>query len=267
MSITKSWGKRAFSDSLLGGYVCILALLWLAACSRPPLESGHLVGDAAAGRAAWSRMVKLESLKATAILSWRATDGRHGKHKVRLFLEPSERLKIQWLTPWGSVAGQLLMAADQFWFSDSRQRLTWHGRTADLKSLFQRKENLNWAAATQFFMYWPLLFSSPEEDEAACGTQTCIDYLVTNEGRYLNKIIRFKDGDEMHVRLDDLVTVADERLFPRNIEVLGRGGRISLTLRQFTLQKELAPETFIYSLEYFSLRECSAPEGDNHVGG
>jgi hypothetical protein len=40
------------------------------------------------------------------------------------------------------VAGQALMATDQFWFSDSRQRLTWHGRTADLKSLFQQKENL-----------------------------------------------------------------------------------------------------------------------------
>ena len=245
-------------------YICFLVLLGLAACSRPPLEPGYFVGDAATGRAAWSRMVKLESLKSTAILSWRAIDGRHGKYKVRLFLEPPEHLKIQWLTPWGSVAGQLIMATDQFWFSDSRQRLTWHGLTADLKSLFQRQENLDWAVATQFFMYWPLLFSSPEEDDRTFKTQASIDYLVTDEGRCLNKVIRFIDGDEMHVRLSDLETLADGRLFAHNIEALGHGGRINLTLRQFTLQKERIPENFTYSLQNFNLRECSVLKGDNY---
>ncbi len=245
-------------------YICLLALLGLAACSRPPLESGPLVGDAVAGRTAWARMVNLESLKASAVLSWKATDGRYGKYKVRLFLEPPKRLKIQWLTPWGSVAGQVLIAADQFWFSDSRQSLTWHGQTADFKSLFRQKENLNWAGVIEFFIYWPLLFSSPEEDLAALGSEAYFDYLATNEGRYLNKIIHFRGGDEMHIRLDDLVTVAGERLFARNIEVLGSGGRISLALRQFTLQKELNPETFIYSLEHFTIREYSTEKGDNH---
>ena len=245
-------------------YICLLALLWLVACSRPPLESGSLVVDAAAGRAAWARMVNLESLKASAVLSWRATDGRHGKYKVRLFLEPPKRLKIQWLTPWGAVAGQVLIAADQFWFSDSRQRLTWHGQIADFKSLSQQKEILNWAGSMQFFMNWPLLFSSPEEDEAAFGSEAYFDYLAADEGCYLNKSIYFRDGDEMHIRLDDLVTVADERLFARNIEVLGSGGRISLVLRQYTLQKELIPETFIYNLEHFTIRECLVKEGDNH---
>lgn len=247
-------------------YICLLALLCLVSCSRPPLESGHLFGDPAAGRAAWKRMVQLESLKATAILSWKATDGRHGKHKVRLFLEPPERLKIQWLTPWGSVAGQLLMVADQFWFSDSRQRLTWHGQTSDFKALFEQKDNLNWAVATQFFMYWPLLFSSPEEDDRVFVNQASIDYLVTDEGRYLNKVIRFKDGDEMHVRLNDLKTLDDNRLLAHNIEALGHGGQISLTLRQFTLQKELDPDNFIYNLKKFTLRECLTDEGDSYVG-
>ncbi len=237
-------------------YISLIVLLGLTACGRPPLDPGSLEGDAIAGRTAWSRMVKLESLKASAVLSWKSTDGSHGKYKVRLFLEPPERLKIQWLTPWGSVAGQLIMAADQFWFSDSRQRLTWHGRTADLKSLFQRKENRSWESATQFFMYWPLLFSSPEEDDVTFAMQASINYLTTDEGRYLNKVINFKEGDEMHIRLDDLVSVADQRLFPRNLEALSHGGRITLTLQQFTLQKELLPETFIYSLENFNLREC-----------
>jgi hypothetical protein len=247
-------------------YICLLVIFGLAACSRPPLEPGHLVGDAADGRAAWARMVELKSLKGTAILSWKATDSRKGKHKVRLFLEPPERLKIQWLTPWGSVAGQLLMVDDQFWFSDSRQRLTWHGLTADFKSLFEQKENLDWSVATHFFRYWPLLFSSPEEDDRTYGKQASFDYLVTDKGRYLNKVIRFKNGDEMHVRLDDLETLADNRLMAHNIEALSHSGRISLTLRQFTLQKELAPENFIYNLKNFKLHEWSVIKGDTHVG-
>ena len=247
-------------------FICLLMFLGMVACSRQPLVTDGLVGDAAAGRAAWARIVKLESLKANSILSWKATDGRRGKYKVRLFLEPPKRFKIQWLTPWGSVAGQILMAADQFWLSDSRRRLTWYGPSADLENLLRQKNSLDWAMATQFFMYWPLLFSTPEEDDAVFKTQAFIDYLTTNEGRSLHKIVRFKDGDEMHIRLDDLETDIDGRLFARNFEVLGSGGQISLSLRQFTLQKDLAPETFVYSLENFRLLECSIPEGDNHVG-
>ncbi|MEA3347575.1 MAG: hypothetical protein U9Q39_00800, partial [Pseudomonadota bacterium] len=197
---------------------------------------------------------------------WKATDGRRGKYKVRLFLEPPKRLKIQWLTPWGSVAGQILMADDQFWLSDSRRRLTWYGPSAALENLLRQKNSLDWAMAAQFFMYWPLLFSTPEEDDAVFKTQAFIDYLTTSEGRSLHKIVLFKDGDEMHIRLDDLETDIDGRLFARNFEVLGSGGQISLSLRQFTLQKELVPETFVYSLENFRLLECSIPEGDNHVG-
>ena len=117
----------------------------------------------------WKKLVALKTLKATAILSWKAVDGRHGKYQVRLFMEPPERLKMQWLTPWGSVAGQLIIAADQFWFSDSRQHLTWYGKTSDLKSLSQLKENLIWTSAVQFFKYWPLFFSSPKEDDVNCG--------------------------------------------------------------------------------------------------
>ena len=247
-------------------FICLLMLLGLAACSRPPLVTDDLVVDPAAGRAAWERIVKLESLKANSILSWKAIDGRRGKYKVRLFLEPPKRLKIQWLTPWGSVAGQILMAADQFWLSDSRRRLTWHGGAADLESLLQQKDSLDWAMATQFFMYWPLLFSTPEEDDTAFKSQAFIDYLTTNEGRSLHKIVHFNGGDEMHIRLDDLEPDVDERLFARNFEVLGSGGRISLSLRQFTLQEKLVPETFIYSLENFRVLECLPPKGDNHAG-
>ena len=120
--------------------------------------------------------------------------------------------------------------------------------------------------ATQFFMHWPLLFSTPEEDDAAFKTRAFIDYLTTNEGHSLHKIVRFNGGDEMHIRLDDFEKNADGRLFARNFEILGSGGQISLHLRQFTQQKELVPETFIYSLKNFKLLECSIPKGDNHVG-
>jgi len=247
-------------------YISLVLLLGLTACGRPPLVANVEEGDGLAGRAAWSRMVQLKTLKATAVLSWRSTDGTHGKYKVRLSLAPPEHLKIEWLTPWGSVAGQLIIVADQFWFSDSRQRLTWYGLRADLRSLFQRNENRSWESATQFFMYWPQLFSTAQEDDETFGVETTINYLTTDGGRYLNKIINFKDGDEMHIRLDDLVPVADGRLFPRTLEALSHGGQIALALQEFTLQKELDPKTFIYSLKNFNLRECSVYKGDIHDG-
>ncbi|MCD6292031.1 MAG: hypothetical protein J7M09_01070, partial [Deltaproteobacteria bacterium] len=249
-------------------FICLgFLVFWgLTSCGRPPLDSGSLLGASVDGRAAWTRMVKLESLKAAAILSWRVTDGQHGKYKVRLFVEPPERLKIQWLTPWGSVAGQLLMGDDQFWFSDSRQRVTWHGQAVDFMSLFEQQENFDWAVATQFFRYWPLLFSSPDDDDRRFGKQTFIDYLIADEGRSLSKIIRFASGEEMHIRLNDLEAVADGRFLARNIEVLGRNGLISLNLRKYTMLKELAPENFIYNLKNFKIRECIAQEGDSYVG-
>ncbi|RLB70862.1 MAG: hypothetical protein DRH03_06560 [Deltaproteobacteria bacterium] len=235
-------------------YISLIFFLGLCACGRAPLIPENLPGNAVEGRAAWERLVKLESLQASAVLSWKSIDGSHGKYKVRLFLEPPEHLKIQWLTPWGSVAGQLIMVTDQFWFSDSRQRLTWHGLTADLKSLFQRQEHRSWVSAVQFFQYWPLFFTSPQEDDVNYGMQASINYLTTEEGRFLNKVINFKDGDEMHIRLDDLVPVADEGLLARNIEALGHDGQIALTLKKFTVQEKLEPETFIYNLKNFKIR-------------
>lgn len=236
--------------------ILVTTLLGFTGCGRPPLDS-KLQGDVIAGRRAWSQVVKLQTLKASALLSWKSTDGSQGKYKVRLFLEPPERLKIQWLTPWGSVAGQLIMEADQFWFSDARQRVTWCGRKTDLKNLFKLKENRNWESATQFFIYWPLLFSSPQEDDVTFAGQALINYFTTGEGRYLNKVINFKDGDEMHIRLDDLVALSDDSLFPRTLEALSHGGQISLSFKHYELQKELVPETFSYNLKNFSLRECS----------
>ncbi len=252
----------------LNKIVCLalLFILLLSACGRPPLITETLEGDAVAGRAAWEKLVDLKTLKATAILSWRAVDGRHGKHQVRLFMEPPECLKMQWLTPWGSVAGQLIIATDQFWFSDSRQRLTWYGKTADLKSLFQLEESRSWTSATQFFQYWPLFFSSPQEDDVNYGSLASINYLTTEAGRFLNKVINFRDGDEMHIRLDDLVEVADGGFLAQNLEALGHGGQITLSLKKFTVQESLAPETFIYGLKNFKLRECTVLKGDNNVG-
>ncbi|MBN2809053.1 MAG: hypothetical protein JXR80_06135 [Deltaproteobacteria bacterium] len=238
----------------------------LGGCGRPQLNHYLLEGDMESGRAAWARMVKLQSLQAQAVLSWKSTDSSHGKYRVRLFLVPPEHMKIQWLTPWGSVAGQLLLRDRQFWFSDAQQRLTWHGRSADLGQLLQNQGYRNWAAASQFFTNWPLLFSLPVEDDTTFAAHASISYLTTDAGRYLNKVVSFNNGDEMHIRLDDLVPVADQHFLPRNFEVLSHAGQISLTLKQFQLLPELGPETFVYNLESFTLRECLIPEA-NQAGG
>ena len=98
------------------------------------------------------------------------------------------------------------------------------------------------------------------------GGLVSINYLTTEEGRFFNKVINFKDGDEMHIRLDDLVPVAEGGFLAQNFEVLSHGGQITLHLKNFILQESLTPETFIYSLKNFKLRECAAFKGDDNVG-
>ncbi len=263
--------------------ICLVALL-LTACSKPELGPLQVENDVVSGRLAWAQLVEFKVLKADAILSWRATSGKHGKYKVRLFLDPPEKLKIQWLTPWGSVAGQVLIADKQFWFSNARQKQTWHGMTTDIDKLLQAQGEDFQIVATQFLKFWALLFSSPVDDDKNYLPDVHIEYLAVGAGDNLSlaKTVISLAGDEMHLRLFDFDELSDKTLMrvnpqisdsyqnvslsknkkttckalmPLAVEVLSRGGQIGIELRKYTLPLDLPESTFIYNLENFSLRE------------
>jgi hypothetical protein len=245
-------------------YSCFLfLLLLLSCCTRPQIASLPESGAAVAGRQAWSRLLEVNSLKADAILSWRATGGEHGKYRVRLFLAAPERLKIQWLTPWGSVAGQLIIAEGRFWLSNAREKQTWHGRAKDIDKLLQQPGFNNQGAdfqtvATRFFRYWPLLFSTPAADDRNFSGDVVIEYFAYGVGDELSfaKNVITADGSNLNFRLFELKELSDKQLLPQAVEILSKSGRIGIKLRNFSLQPDFAVQTFIYSLKKFNLHEC-----------
>ncbi|MCK5914898.1 MAG: hypothetical protein KAG92_02065 [Deltaproteobacteria bacterium] len=204
----------------------------------------------------WDRLVQFETLKADAVFSWKATGGEHGKYKVRLFLQPPEKLKIQWLTPWGSVAGQVLIAEQQFWLSDVSRKETWHGMATDIEKLLQERGERFQIVATQFLKFWPLLFSSPENDAKNSSSGLFIEYFSagTGENLSLTKTVLSLAGDEMHLKLSELEKLSDERLMPLAVEVLSRGGEIGIKLRKYSLPQVLPAGTFVYNLKNFQYR-------------
>ncbi|MCK5682135.1 hypothetical protein KAI46_15125, partial [bacterium] len=162
-----------------------------------------------------------------------------------------------WLTPWGSVAGQVLITDKQFWFSNARQKLTWHGKSTDIDKLLQAQGEGFQIVATQFFKFWPLLFSSPADDDNNFRPDIHIEYLAVGSGDDLSlaKTVISIAGDEMHLRLFDFEELSDKTLIPLAFEVLSHGGQIGIELRKYTLPLDLPAATFIYSLENFNLRD------------
>ena len=243
-------------------YSCFLFLLLLISCSRTQVAPLPENSAAIVGRQAWSRLVEVKALKADAILSWRATGGEHGKYRVRLFLAAPDRLKIQWLTPWGSVAGQLIIANEKFWLSNAREKETWYGRADEIDRLLQEPGFRNSRAdfqtvATQFFRYWPMLFSSPEADDRNFPGDIVIDYFAygVNDELSFAKSVTTTDGEKLHFRLFELKELSDKQLLPQAVEILSKSGQIGIKLRNYSLQPEFAAKTFIYSLKKFNLHE------------
>ncbi len=236
---------------------CFSMLFLFTACSRPEIKSVSRPNDAVFSRQVWQRLVKVKSLKADAVLSWKAVTGDHGKYRVRLFLESPEKLKIQWLTPWGSVAGQLLIADQQFWLSDSRKHQTWHGQSADIEKLLSERGEPFQIVATRFFKFWPLLFSSPEVDTENFLEDIFIEYLSvgSKDSLTLTKTVFLPAGEEMQIRLFEMKELNDKQIMPEAVEILSRSGQVGITLRRYSLASTLASGTFIYSLKNFSFNE------------
>ncbi len=233
-------------------------LLVLAACTRMEVKPLSRLNDQASSKQQWQRLLPIETLKADAILSWEAAQGDHGKYRVRLFLRSPEQLKIQWLTPWGSVAGQLLINDRQYWLSDSRRQETWHGRAVDLDKLLpdDKGEQLQ-TITSRFFKFWPLLFSGPAADAGNYADNLSVRYQSVGNGDDLNltKTIAMSNGEPLQVRLFKMKKLENEKIMPQAVEISSASGRVGLRLRRYSLPAKFSPGTFVYSLKKFNLHE------------
>ncbi|NPA25390.1 MAG: hypothetical protein GXO34_06155 [Deltaproteobacteria bacterium] len=230
----------------------VFVVLALAGCAKEPLVT--LPGVSGSGRAGWNRMREFRYLKASAILAWEDGRGRKGRNRIRLFLAPPDRLKIQWLTPWGSVAGQVLLAGDYFWLSDARRQETWHGTIDSLVDCFPGLSDIAWLDSTRFLTLWPLLFSTAERDKDL--TSASVAYAEEGAGKSLVKVLSFADGSRVEIRASVLEEVDSGGIFARQYELGARGSKISLTLRKYGFPEQLDAKLFTYSLKNFSMHEC-----------
>ena len=233
-------------------------IILLGACSKPEIESLTRPENAVSGRQTWSQLVNIKTLQADAILAWQATNGEHGKYKVRLFVALPDRLKIQWLSPWGSVVGQVLIAGKQFWLTDTRHKQTWHGMTADFEKILQERGEPFTVVATQFFKFWPLLFGTPEADDRYSSPVVFIEYLAVGSGENLSlaKTVVARTGEELHFRLFELKKLSTEQLMPLAVKIFSQSGQISINLRKYKLNSDISADTFIYKLKNFTIREA-----------
>jgi len=232
-----------------------LGLLFLLSGCAGKRKALPAAGRRASGREAWRQLDQFKALKGTAVLSWENADGRHGKNRVRLFLAPPDRLKIQWLTPWGSVAGQLLVAKGHFWLSDARRHQTWYGRADALAACFPGESGVAWVNAGRFLVYWPLLFSSPAEDEKLLPAGR-IEYSGSLAGDRLGKELLPAAGGRVGITLEDFEQSRGAKVFARRFTVSGAAGRVVLELRSYSLPESLPDGTFIYDGKHFNLYPC-----------
>jgi hypothetical protein len=235
----------------------VFALLTFAGCGKEPLAP--LSGLNGGGRAGWNRLRDFRYLQAAAVLSWEDGRGRKGKNRIRLLLAPPEHLKIQWLTPWGSVAGQVLLDGDYFWLSDARHRETWHGTIDSLGDCFPGLPDIAWLDATRFLSLWPLLFSPAERDRTL--TTASVTYSEEDAGKSLGKVLNFADGDRIDIRASVLEEVDAGEIFARQYELEARGSKISLTLHKYGFPEQLDVKLFSYNLKNFSMHECLDSRG------
>ncbi len=245
------------------GFFCLSLLLLLISCSKSQVGSLPGNDNAVVGRAAWSQLAEVEKLRADAILSWRAVNGEHGKYRVRLFVAVPDKLKIQWLTPWGSVAGQLLIADKNFWLANAREKQTWYGRTADIDKLLQnpgfKRNGADFqTVAVNFCKYWPLLFSLPAADDRNFADEVAVEYFTYGDGDELSfgKSVTTADGTKMHIRLFALEELSNKRLLPRAVEILSKSGKVGIRLRHYSLTPDFTARTFTYGLRNFTMYEC-----------
>ncbi len=230
-------------------FVCLLA-----ACARPPLPPpARLQPD----EAAWEELAPAACVSSRALLSWRAADGRHGRSRVWLLWARPERLRFKWLTPWGSVAGELLLVGERFWFSDARRRQTWRGRSRALADCFPGLA-AGLRGSLAYLAYWPLLCSRPDADRRRFPELETVSLARRREGRTVElvKFVTPPGGGRVEIHLADFIAVPGG-IWPCRIMLEGAAGRLELELREPVFPPAPAPGSFVYrKMKNFVLHDC-----------
>jgi len=251
------------SRLLAGGVVLLAGLLAVMGCGRRPVAVLPRP-PAATVAAAWNRLAAVNSLESRGIIRMTAADGEKNAGRIRLLAAAPDRLKIQWLTPWQTVAWQLLLNRQQFWLTDSKEKTTYYGRLADWRSNHGCRRQLWWWRYLEMLAGWSELLRPPANDgrgerplrAAHWPAVERVEYLVTADGRLpAGKIIRFANGEEWRLELADFEELPAGKVFPRRWTITTPRATLTLLLAAPRLNPPLGGTVFAYRQDSFALRE------------
>ncbi|MBN2333523.1 MAG: hypothetical protein JXO49_11255 [Deltaproteobacteria bacterium] len=243
----------------------LLAVVIVGGCAGRRLEvlSPGVIGPGMTA-AVWNKLVNVETVTARGVVKLKTGDGQSASQRIRFIAQAPDRIKVQWLTPWQSVAWQLLIADRQFWLSDSNQQATYHGfLTADQGE--ECRQGNSWWTYIQLLAGWSQMLSRPPADPTAepqleiprMPVDT-VQYLVAEERQVpAGKIIRFIDGDEWHIGFDDFVAVEEGKLFPRRLVIHCSAGSMDLHFSALQINQPLNPVSLSRQQVPFDIQEIN----------
>lgn len=245
----------------------VLIVLTVYGCAGRPVKimpEGYVRPDVLA--VAWDKLVKVATLDARGVIKLETRDGQRSSQRVRFTAKSPGFLRVQWLTPWYTVAWQLLIVDREFWLSDSKGQATYHGALGTETSLDSCGQQNRWWTYIELMAAWPRMFSKPSAvfmDAGNRGEPGLADlpvahtqYLVSADGTEpAGKIIRFSAGTEWHVAYSNFLATEDGRIFPQKLEILCPAAKLDLRLENPRINHELKEETFIYQQKNFRMKE------------
>ena len=247
----------------------LLAMVMLSICGcagRPVkmMPAGYVRPDILA--AAWGKLVEIETMDARGVIKLEDRDGRKNSQRIRFSAQAPGLLKVQWLTPWYTVAWQLLIADHEFWLSDSKGQITYHGKLGMEPQRGLCAQHNKWWTYIELMASWPQLFSGPPpgvmdtekrvEPGLANLPVTQTQYLVTADGKMpAGKIIRFADGTEWHVTFEDFMTTEAGKIFPQRLKIICPAAKLDLRFGHPRLNPELKAKNFMYQQKNFRIKE------------
>jgi len=261
------WKKdfSAVKHRLIG--LLVMLVLGMCGCAGHPLRivpAGHVRPDVLA--AAWDKLVNVETIDARGVIKLEAGSGQKNSQRVRFTAKAPGRLKVQCLTPWYTVAWQLLIVNREFWLSDSKSQITYHGDLGMGIPTGSCAQHNKWWTYIELMASWRLLFSKPTpmllnaEKGTAQGRSdlpvTHTQYLVAEDGIMpAGKIIRFTDSTEWRVTYDDFITDKDGGVFPQRLEIICSAVKLVLRFTTPRLNHTIKEGIFSYQQKNFSLKE------------
>jgi len=245
----------------------VLVVLGIYGCAGHPVKimpAGYVRPDVLA--AAWDKLVDVETMDARGVIKMETRDGQKNSQRIRFTAKAPDLLKVQWLTPWYTVAWQLLIVDGEFWLSDSKGQITYHGDLGTETRTGSCAQHNKWWTYIELMASWLQLISKPPPMlmKTESGTDpglanlpvTHTQYLVAEDGTMpAGKIIRFADGTEWHVTYDDFITTEEGKIFPRRLEILCPAAKLALRFESPRLNSEPKERIFIYQQKNFILKE------------